>query len=67
MEKRLFTSECVTVGHPDKVADSVSDAILDECLRQDPASRVACDISLLKSYSSNHQDIISLLKTKTQD
>ena len=42
MEKRLFTSECVTVGHPDKVADSVSDAILDECLRQDPASRVAC-------------------------
>ena len=43
MEKRLFTSECVTCGHPDKVADAVSDAILDACLAQDPGSRVACE------------------------
>ncbi len=43
MEKRLFTSECVTNGHPDKVADTISDAILDACLRQDPGSRVACE------------------------
>ena len=43
MEKRLFTSECVTNGHPDKVADSISDAILDACLEQDPSSRVACE------------------------
>ena len=43
MEKRLFTSECVTNGHPDKVADSISDAILDACLQQDPGSRVACE------------------------
>ncbi len=43
MEKRLFTSECVTCGHPDKVADAISDAILDACLRQDPNSRVACE------------------------
>ena len=43
MEKRLFTSECVTNGHPDKVADSISDAILDACLTQDPNSRVACE------------------------
>lgn len=43
MEKRLFTSECVTNGHPDKVADSVSDAILDACLAQDASSRVACE------------------------
>ena len=43
MEKRLFTSECVTNGHPDKVADSISDAILDACLAQDPNSRVACE------------------------
>ena len=43
MEKRLFTSECVTNGHPDKVADSISDAILDACLAQDPHSRVACE------------------------
>ena len=43
MEKRLFTSECVTVGHPDKVADTISDSILDACLAQDPDSRVACE------------------------
>ena len=39
----LFTSECVTCGHPDKVADAISDAILDACLAQDPLSRVACE------------------------
>jgi len=39
----LFTSESVTEGHPDKFCDQISDAILDECLRRDPASRVACD------------------------
>ena len=39
----LFTSESVTEGHPDKICDKVSDAILDEILRQDPASRVACE------------------------
>ena len=50
MEKRLFTSECVTVGHPDKVADSISDAILDECLRQDPASRVACETMVTTNF-----------------
>lgn len=43
MEKRLFTSESVTEGHPDKVCDAVSDAILDACLEQDPMSRVACE------------------------
>ena len=42
MEKILFTSESVTEGHPDKVCDAISDAILDECMRQDPMSRVAC-------------------------
>ena len=39
----LFTSESVTEGHPDKIADQISDAILDACLREDPASRVACE------------------------
>ncbi len=43
MEKRLFTSESVTEGHPDKVCDAISDAVLDECIRQDPMSRVACE------------------------
>ena len=43
MDKRLFTSESVTEGHPDKVCDAVSDAILDACMAQDPMSRVACE------------------------
>ena len=43
MEKRLFTSESVTEGHPDKICDQISDAILDELMRQDPMSRVACE------------------------
>jgi S-adenosylmethionine synthetase len=42
-ERLLFTSESVTEGHPDKLCDQVSDAVLDECLRQDPNSRVACE------------------------
>ncbi len=41
--KYLFTSESVSEGHPDKICDQISDAILDECLREDPASRVACE------------------------
>ena len=50
MEKRLFTSECVTCGHPDKVADSISDAILDACLAQDPGSRVACETTVTTNF-----------------
>lgn len=50
MEKRLFTSECVTNGHPDKVADSISDAILDACLAQDPHSRVACETMVTTDF-----------------
>ena len=43
MKNYLFTSESVSEGHPDKVADQISDAILDEFLRQDPESKVACE------------------------
>ncbi|MBR6697090.1 MAG: methionine adenosyltransferase [Lachnospiraceae bacterium] len=43
MEKRLFTSESVTEGHPDKMCDQISDAVLDALLEQDPMSRVACE------------------------
>ena len=50
MEKRLFTSECVTCGHPDKVADAISDAILDACLEQDPGSRVACETMVTTNF-----------------
>ena len=46
MDKRLFTSESVTEGHPDKVCDAISDAILDACMEQDPMSRVACETSI---------------------
>ena len=42
-ETFLFTSESVGEGHPDKICDQISDAILDECLRQDPNSKVACE------------------------
>ena len=50
MEKRLFTSECVTCGHPDKVADAISDAILDACLAQDPNARVACETMVTTNF-----------------
>jgi S-adenosylmethionine synthetase len=43
MSGRLFTSESVTEGHPDKIADQISDSILDDMLRQDPHSRVAVE------------------------
>ena len=50
MEKLLFTSESVTEGHPDKVCDAVSDAILDACLAQDPMSRVACETAACTGF-----------------
>lgn len=46
IQRTLFTSESVTEGHPDKVCDQISDAILDECLRQDKFSRVACETAI---------------------
>ena len=61
MEKRLFTSECVTNGHPDKVADSVSDAILDACLAQDPGSRVACETMVTPGRTTLWAPIQTLL------
>ncbi len=51
MEKRLFTSESVTEGHPDKVCDAISDAILDECMKQDPMSRVACETAVCTGFA----------------
>lgn len=46
MKKRLFTSESVTEGHPDKICDQISDAVLDAILAQDPNARVACETSV---------------------
>ena len=51
MEKRnLFTSESVSEGHPDKVCDQIADTILDECLKVDPNSRVACEVFVTTNY-----------------
>ena len=50
MEKLLFTSESVTEGHPDKLCDAISDAILDACLEQDPMSRVACETATCTGF-----------------
>ena len=47
---RYITSESVTKGHPDKVADQISDAILDECLKQDKYSRVAVETAVTEQY-----------------
>ncbi|MDY0101118.1 MAG: methionine adenosyltransferase [Bacilli bacterium] len=49
-EKILFTSEAVSEGHPDKICDQISDAILDACLKQDEDSRVACEVFVTKDY-----------------
>ena len=46
MAKRFFTSESVTEGHPDKICDQISDSILDEILKKDPAAHVACEVSV---------------------
>ena len=47
MTKKLFTSESVTEGHPDKMCDQISDAILDAILTEDPEGRVACETLVL--------------------
>ena len=49
-KKNLFTSESVSEGHPDKVADQIADTILDECLKVDPSSRVACEVFVTTDY-----------------
>ena len=43
MSKKFFTSESVTEGHPDKICDQISDAVLDAILKEDPMGRVACE------------------------
>jgi len=50
MARRLFTSESVSCGHPDKVCDQISDAILDAYLADDPYSRVACETLVKTGY-----------------
>ena len=69
--RRLFTSESVTEGHPDKMADQISDAILDDLLRQDPRSRVAVETMLTTGQvhvagevtTAGFADVASLIRT----
>jgi S-adenosylmethionine synthetase len=61
MNKFFFTSESVNEGHPDKLADQVSDAVLDACLKQDPHSKVACG-SLPVCCASAIDPALSILK-----
>ncbi|MFD7868730.1 methionine adenosyltransferase [Streptomyces sp. NPDC059783] len=75
MSRRLFTSESVTEGHPDKIADQISDAILDELLRQDPSSRVAVETLITTGQvhiagevtSRAYADVPTLVRDKILD
>ena len=58
--QKTFTSESVTEGHPDKICDQISDAILDELIKQDPMSRVACETAVTRigsCYENTTQDM----------
>ena len=75
MSRRLFTSESVTEGHPDKIADQISDTILDALLRQDPASRVAVETLITTGQvhvagevtTAAYADVASLVREKILD
>ena len=70
MAKRLFTSESVTEGHPDKIADAISDSVLDSLLSQDPKSRVACETLITTGQvhvagevtTNGYADVMSLVR-----
>ena len=49
MKTQIYTSESVTIGHPDKVCDLIADSILDECLKADKNARVACEVMATKN------------------
>ena len=71
----LFTSESVSCGHPDKICDQISDAILDEFLRQDPNSKVACECFITnnllviggEAHTNASVDIIGIAKKKLEE
>ena len=67
MERRLFTSESVTEGHPDKICDRISDAILDAYLEKDPQSRVACETSCTTGLIVVMGEISSKATVNVQD
>ena len=72
MAKRLFTSESVTEGHPDKICDQISDAVLDAILEKDPAARVACEttastglVHIMGEISTQHYADIPAIVRRT--
>ena len=67
MEKILFTSESVTEGHPDKICDAVSDAILDAMIEQDPMSRVACETATCTGFVLITGEITTQANVDIQD
>jgi S-adenosylmethionine synthetase len=66
-EKLPFTSESVTEGHPDKMCDQISDAVLDACLEQDPASRVACEVATKTGFVLLLGEITTLAQLNYDD
>ena len=60
--KFLFTSESVTEGHPDKLCDQISDAILDDILEHDPKARVACETACKYKLSGSHPLVAAILR-----
>ena len=75
MENYLFTSESVTEGHPDKMADQISDAVLDQFIGQDPHSRVACETMITTGLvqlageitSKSNVDFQQVVRNKIKD
>lgn len=67
MERRIYTAESVTCGHPDKLADLIADSILDACLEQDKESRVACEVMLSDVNVFAVGEISSLADVKYED
>ena len=74
-ERRLVTSESVTEGHPDKVCDQISDAILDEIIERDPRARVACETAITTGFvlvtgeisTSAYVDIARIVRETVRD
>ena len=60
MSKKLFTSESVTEGHPDKICDQISDAVLDAILEKDPNGRVACETAVTTGMVLVMGDILDI-------
>ena len=67
MSKRLFTSEAVSMGHPDKLADQISDAVLDALIAQDPMSRVACETMVTTGVAIIAGEITTHARVDYQD